>query len=193
MARTLLNMFGGAGMLARLKAAGQIGGNLDLRAIAAALDIESDCTPYEDAVRDCLMMDTLVSAEVAVTVAGSVTISVSAAQGWFFAYYFDINVKRPGTPPAVTCIDPCQYNMTQPTVQGCPPPPCQPGGNIARSANFYVKRETASGCGRPFQAVIPSTSQGAPIDVVVSGTAIAVGDLVQVQYRGFCFDTRICC
>lgn len=191
-ARTLLGWLGGSGILARLKALGIAPPNMDVASAAQSVDVEPACIPYEDAIKDCLMMDTLVSAVVAADASGNATISVSAAQGWFFAFYFDIQVVRPGATIADdVCIPECQYTMTQPLVDGCPPPPCQPGGNIARNAAFYVRRDTASGCGRPFQAVIPSTSQGAPITVNVS--RLVTGDRVQVQYRGFCFDTRVCC
>jgi hypothetical protein len=171
--------------------------SLDLKAIAAALlDRQVDgADPYVDAVRDCMCMDTLVSPEVTVAPGGTtLTLSVTAGQGWFWAYYIDIQVRRPSATPVTvpsTCVEACTYNMTQPLVDGCPPPPCQPGGNIARNAAFYLRRDTGSGCGRPFQAVIPSAAQGAPIVTTLS--QLIAGDVGQMQFRGFCFDTRICC
>lgn len=191
-ARTLLGWLGGSGILARLKSLGIAPPNMDVAGAASSLDVEPACIPYEDAIKDCLMMDTLVSEVVIADATGNAVVNVSAAQGWFFAFYFDIQVVRPGATIADdVCVPECQYTMTQPLVQNCPPPPCQPGGNIQRNAAFYVRRDTSSGCGRPFQAVIPSTSQGAPIQVAVS--RLVTGDRVQVQYRGFCFDTRVCC
>lgn len=138
------------------------------------------------------MMDTLVSPVVIAAGGGVADVSISAAQGWFFAFYIDIQVVRPGaTRDLDVCVDACAYEITQPLVDGCPPPPCQTGGNIARNAAFYLRRDTSSGCGRPFQAVIPSTSQGAPLSFRV--TRLVDGDRVQAQFRGFCFDTRVCC
>lgn len=191
-ARTLLGWLGGSGILAGLKKYGIAPPNMDVAAAASSVDVEPSCIPYEDAIKDCLMMDTLVSDVVIAAGGGIADISVSAAQGWFFAFYIDIQVVRPGaTRDLDVCLDACRYEMTQPLVQGCPPPPCQPNGNIARNAAFYLRRDTSSGCGRPFQAVIPSTSQGAPLQFRVS--RLLDGDRVQAQFRGFCFDTRVCC
>lgn len=196
--RTLGQIFGPAlrDVLARLKESNLIGTNLSLDGIADALMSRTPegGDPYADQIRDCMCMDTLVSAETVVGAAGTVTLSTSAGQGWFWSYYVDIQVRRPSATPLTepsTCVEACTYTMTQPTVDGCPAPPCQPGGNIQRNAAFYLRRDTDSGCGRPFNGVIPSTQQGAPI--VTTLAQLIPGDIAQIQFRGFCFDTRICC
>lgn len=167
--------------------------------VRSVSDHDTPCTPYMDAVRDCLCMVELPSQRVA-AVAGTVTLlTIQPQSGWFFGFYFDINVNRPGTPPANPCVPPCEYQIERPTVRGCPTSPCIPPAvpavagstSIPMAGNFLQAPQTCSGCGRPFVTVIPNLSNGTPLEVRLFG--LATGDIAQAIVRGFCFDTRICC
>lgn len=160
-------------------------------------EMRGGCTPYASAVRDCLCMVELPSQRIVVGAGGTATALIAPQSGWFFGFYLDINVNRPGVAPANPVVPPGEYLVERPRVRGCPPSPCIPppstgtAQSIPMAGNFLSAPQTCSGCGRPFIAVIPNLSNGTPLEVNFSG--LAVGDVVQAVVRGFCFDTRICC
>ncbi len=200
-ARLLFNLFPNAGAMlgaigTGIGARGNDGSVSAGEVVKSVEGYDAPCVPYQDAVRDCLCMVELPSQRV-VAAAATATVTIQPQSGWFFAFYLDINVNRPGTPPANPCVPPCEYQVERPRVRGCPTSPCIPppstgtAQTIPMAGNFLSAPQTCSGCGRPFIAVIPNLSNGTPLDVNFSG--LAVGDVVQAVVRGFCFDTRICC
>lgn len=201
-ARLLMGMWpNAAAMLAGVQtgigARGNNGAVSGAEVAASIAGYDAPCTPYQDAIRDCLCMVELPSQRVTVGAGGTATLLIQPQSGWFFAFYFDVSVNRPGTPPANPCVPPCEYLIERPRVRGCPPSPCIPppatgtSQTIPMSTNFLAAPQTCSGCGRPFIAVIPNQSNGTPLEINLSG--LAVGDIAQAIVRGFCFDTRICC
>lgn len=183
-------------------ARGDQGGAVSAEEVAKSIEARGDqarggCVPYMNAVRDCLCMVELPSQRVTVGAAGTATLLIAPQAGWFFAFYFDINVNRPGVAPSNPVVPPGEYLIERPRVRGCPPSPCIPppatgtAQTIPMSGNFLAAPQTCSGCGRPFIAVIPNLSNGTPLEINLSG--LAQNDVAQAIVRGFCFDTRICC
>jgi hypothetical protein len=200
--RMIMNLFPniGAAIAAIQTGIGATGrqGTVNAGEVAKAIEgYDAPCTPYMDAVKDCLCMVELPSQRVTVGAAGTATLTIQPQSGWFFAYYFDINVNRPGVAPANPVVPPGEYLIERPRVRGCPPSPCIPppatgtAQTIPMAGNFLSAPQTCSGCGRPFIAVIPNLSNGTPLEINLSG--LAQNDVAQAVVRGFCFDTRICC
>jgi hypothetical protein len=183
-------------------ARGDGGGAVSAKEVAKSVEDVGDvarggCVPYYNAVRDCLCMVELPSQRLVVPASGNVTLLIAPQAGWFFAFYLDINVNRPGVAPANPVVPPGEYLVERPRVRGCPPSPCIPPNTagtaqtIPMAGNFLAAPQTCSGCGRPFIAVIPNLSNGTPLEINLSG--LAQNDVAQAVVRGFCFDTRICC
>lgn len=144
-----------------------------------------NCVPYKDAIRDCIMMKTIASAPTAVGIGATVNVDVAPAQGWFDAYYIDVVAWLTGGIDA----GPDSFNMSQPTVVGCPPSACDTG--VAINRYFYAARDACC-CGRPFRAVVPSPSSAAtPLRTAITNLN-AAAITAQVIVRGFCYSGRIC-
>jgi hypothetical protein len=206
-ARLLMGLWpSAAAMIANVQtgigARGDGGGAVSADEVAKSVAARGDaarggCVPYMNAVRDCLCMVELPSQRIAAPASGAVTLTIAPQSGWFFAFYMDVNVNRPGVAPANPVVPPGEYLVERPRVRGCPPSPCIPppttgtAQTIPMAGNFLAAPQTCSGCGRPFIAVIPNLSNGTPLEVNISG--LAQNDVAQAVVRGFCFDTRICC
>ena len=142
------------------------------------------CVPYKDAIRDCLFMKTVASPLTAVGIGATVNVDLSPAQGWFDMYYIDVMAYGVDG----VAVGPTAFNMTIPTVVGCPTNACDTGLPINRS--FFTAGDACC-CGRPFRAIVPATSQGTPLRTAVTNLSPAA-ITVQVIGRGFCQSTRIC-
>lgn len=142
------------------------------------------CVPYKDAVKDCLFMKTVASPLTAVGIGATVNVDLSPAQGWFDMYYIDVVAYLTGGVDA----GPDSFNMTIPTVVGCPTNACDTGLPINR--RFFAANDGCC-CGRPFRAIVPATSQGTPLRTAVTNLN-AAAITVQVVGRGFCQSNRIC-
>lgn len=144
----------------------------------------TECVPYASAIRDALMMTTIVSTEVEIAAGASADVDVSPAQGWFDGYYIDLALRTDtGAPVPAEGVA-----VTPPFVVGCPLNAC--AGSTARSGRFLQAQD---GCclGRPFRAIVPRTSEGQPLRVrVTNNTAADVH--VQVALSGFCVSRSIC-
>lgn len=142
------------------------------------------CVPYVDAIRDCLFMNTVASPLTAVGIGATENVDVQPPSGWFDAYYIDVTAYIADG----IAVGPNGFNMTIPTVVGCPTNACDTGLPINRA---FFDAADACCCGRPFRAIIPNAAQGTPLRTAVTNLGPAAMT-VQVVVRGFCHSTRIC-
>lgn len=142
------------------------------------------CVPYEDAIRDCLMMTPISSrAPVVVAVGASALLTIGPIRGWFDAFYFDISVLDPATGLSA---DPASYRLTPPRVADCP----QPCDTTAQRGTFW-EGEDGCCCGRPFRALIGRTEDSEALTFTFTNDGIAPVS-VQAIARGWCHARSLC-
>lgn len=142
------------------------------------------CVPYEDAIRDCLLMTDLTSGDPVTIAAGaSALLTIGPTRGWFDAFYFSINALDPAT---ATTVDPSSYRLTPPQVADCP----QPCDTTAMRA-IYMSDLEGCCCGRPFRAIIGRDADGEALTFTVTNDGLAA-ITVQARVRGWCHARSLC-
>lgn len=142
------------------------------------------CVPYEDAIRDCLLMTPVSSgAPQTVAVGASALITIGPTRGWFDSFYIDLAVLDPATGLSV---DPASWRITPPRVADCP----QPCDTTAQRGTFYVGIDGCC-CGRPFRALIGRNADGEAMTFTFTNDGIAAVT-VQAVVRGWCHARSLC-
>lgn len=142
------------------------------------------CIPYQDAVRDGLMMAMVQSDATLIAAGATANIDVQALNGWVDGYYLDISART----AAGAALPPESISLTPPRNVGCAVPACT--RDVVTSSRFY--RATEDCClGRPFRSILTETQNGTPLRAAVTNHT-AADAIVQIVVRGFCISTRVC-
>jgi hypothetical protein len=142
------------------------------------------CVPYEDAIRDGLLMSMAQSDETAIAAGATANVDIQVENGWMDGYYFDIS--------AVTdvggAVVPEGVSMTPPRNVGCPVPACT--RDVPTNSRFF---RSDDGCclGKPYRSILTETANGTPFRTAVTNNT-AAPIVVQTIVRGFCTNTRVC-
>jgi hypothetical protein len=142
------------------------------------------CVPYEDAVRDGLLMAMVQSDETDIAAGATVNVDIQALNGWVDGYYFDISMVTDVGGAVVTE----GVSITPPRNVGCPVPACT--RDVPTNARFF---RSDDGCclGKPYRSILTETANGTPFRTAVTNNT-AAPIVVQTIVRGFCVNTRIC-
>jgi hypothetical protein len=142
------------------------------------------CIPYEDAVRDGLMMSMVQSDRVTIAAGATAPVDIQALNGWVDGYYFDIMLST----VAGAALPAESASITPPRNVGCPVPACT--RDVPTSARFF---RSDDGCclGKPYRSILTETANGTPFRTAVTNHT-AADMVVQTIVRGFCINTRIC-
>lgn len=143
-----------------------------------------NCVPYQDAIRDGLMMSMVQSDPTTIATGVTSNIDIQALNGWVDGYYLDISART----AAGVALPPEAVSLTPPRNVGCPVPACT--RDVATSGRFF---RSDQGCclGKPYRSILTEQSNGTPLRAAVTNHT-AADAIVQIVVRGFCISTRIC-
>lgn len=142
------------------------------------------CVPYEDAVRDGLMMSIVQSDPTTIAAGVTANVDIQALNGWVDGYYLDISART----AAGAALPPEAISLTPPRNVGCPVPACT--RDVATSGRFF---RSDQGCclGKPYRSILTEQANGTPLRAAVTNHT-AADAIIQIAVRGFCVSTRVC-